>query len=166
MPALPHNFLRRNRIVAALSDGVILIEAKENSGSLSTANHAKKLRRNVFVVPGSALDLNYKGSNKLLVEGAKCILSYKDVLKEYGNFYNKIAYENCEKTEEIKKDDKIIIPDEYKEIYENLSNVPKTINHISLELNIPIHILSSKLTFMEMEELIDSCPGKTFRKKM
>lgn len=158
--------MRRNRIVAALSDGVILIEAKENSGSLSTANHAKILGRNLFVIPGSATDLAYRGSNKLLVEGAKCILTYKDVLKEYNNFYNKEIVETFEKIKENKEKNKIIVPDEYKEIYENLLDTPKTINQISIELNMPIHVLNSKLTFMEMDELIESCPGKMFRRKI
>lgn len=163
MPALPHNFLRRNRIVAALSDGVVLIEAKENSGSLTTANYALKLKRNLFVIPGGALNLNYMGSNKLLVNGARCILSYKDVLKVYENFSERIINDNIK---EIKKEEecKLVIPDEYKEIYEELSNIPKTINQIAIELKIPIHILSSKLTLMEMEELVESMPGKMFKR--
>lgn len=158
-PPIGHHFLSRNRIVAALSNGVVLIEAKENSGSITTANHAIKLKRNLFVLPGSVSNLNYRGSNNLLVNGAKCILSAEDVLKEYEEFSGKEIHTNYEKANE---ENTIEIPEEYKDIYENISNEPKTINQISIELKMPIHILSSKLTLMEMEGLIKSMPGKTF----
>ena len=158
MPPLKHNFIRRNRIVAALSSGVVLIQAKENSGSITTAKYALKLKRNLFVLPGAAFNLNYKGSNNLLVNGAKCILSYKDILKEYKEFSNKINLEKDK--DEIKET--IKIPNEYIEIYKMVSDIPKSINQISIELKIPIQILSYKLTLMEMEGFIKSLPGRTF----
>lgn len=54
------NFKKRNRIIAAISSGVVVIEAKEKSGSLSTVNYARKLEKNIFVVPGNVRDENYK----------------------------------------------------------------------------------------------------------
>lgn len=162
VPPLRHNFLCRNRIVAALSDGLVLIEAKENSGSITTAKFALTLNRNLFVLPGAVSDLNYRGSNKLLRCGGKCILDYKDVLEEYENFSGKELIESY--NDEIRTiiDDKIDIPEEYTEIFKCLSNKPKSINQISIELNIPISVLTSKITLMEMDGYMKQLPGKTF----
>lgn len=78
-----HYFVARNRIVAGLSCGVVVIEAGEKSGSLITANFANDSGRDVFVVPGPYDDLNYKGSHELIQTGAKLVQSTLDVLQEY-----------------------------------------------------------------------------------
>lgn len=62
--------LSRNRIIAALSHAVVVIEAPSRSGSLSTASEAAELGRPVFVVPGPIDNLNFQGSHQLIKEGA------------------------------------------------------------------------------------------------
>lgn len=161
-PPLRHHFLERNRIVAALSNGVVLIEAKENSGSITTAYHAKRLKRNLFVLPGAASNPRYAGSNKLLTQGAKCILSYKDVLKEYKIKISKKIYEKEEKVNNEIKIEKI--PNEYLEIYNLISNEAKTSNQIAIELQRPISEVNSLLTLMEMDGFAKQFPGKRFVK--
>lgn len=54
-----YKFHNRNRIIASLSSGVVVVEAREKSGSLITANYAKELGKNIFVVPGNVYDENY-----------------------------------------------------------------------------------------------------------
>lgn len=75
------HFPRRNRIVAGLSRGVVIVEAAEGSGSLITANFALEQGRDVFAVPGSPLDPRAKGTNRLLREGAILTESAGDVLE-------------------------------------------------------------------------------------
>lgn len=58
-PTMNYYLHNRNRIIAALASGIIIIEAREKSGSLITANYAKKLSKKIFVVPGSLEDDNY-----------------------------------------------------------------------------------------------------------
>lgn len=161
-PPLRHHFLERNRIVAALSNGVVIIEAKENSGSITTAYYAKRLKRNLFVLPGAASDKKYEGSNKLLTHGAKCILSYKDVLKECKIKISQKKYKKEEIIKEKIKTEKI--PNEYLEIYNLISNEAKTSNEISIELQKPISVVNSLLTLMEMDGLIKQLIGKKFVK--
>lgn len=84
LPALPHRFIERNRIISGLSRGVIVIEAPESSGSLATANFALEQNRDVFVSPGFPEHPNYTGSHKLIKAGATLITSAEDVLLALG----------------------------------------------------------------------------------
>lgn len=78
----PFHFPRRNRIIAALALGVVVIEAAENSGSLITAKIAADLGREVFALPGPAHDPLYAGCHQLIQQGAKLVCKPKEVLEE------------------------------------------------------------------------------------
>lgn len=76
------HFPRRNRLIAALSLGVVVIEAAQKSGSLITAYLASSLGREVFVLPGSITSPLFEGSHQLIQEGAKLVRNVQDVLQE------------------------------------------------------------------------------------
>lgn len=78
----PFHFPRRNRIIAALALGVVVIEAAENSGSLITARIAADLGREVFALPGPAHDPLYAGCHQLIQQGAKLVCKPREVLEE------------------------------------------------------------------------------------
>ena len=75
----PSNFLNRNRIIAALADVVIVIQAGARSGSLSTARSALEYGKDLYVIPGAVDDPRYTGSNKLIQQGANVLLSEEDL---------------------------------------------------------------------------------------
>ena len=78
-------FPQRNRIISGMSEGVVIIEAAEKSGTFSTARHAVKQNRDVFVLPGDIHSDAFAGSNKLIAEnGAKAVFSASNILKTYG----------------------------------------------------------------------------------
>jgi DNA processing protein len=85
VPPLNILFPKRNRLVSAISEGVLVVEAREKSGALITANIAQKLSKKVFCVPSNINNKYSIGSNMLLNNGAKCVCSINDILKEFNN---------------------------------------------------------------------------------
>jgi DNA processing protein len=81
-PALPHHFPRRNRILAALAQAVVVVEAGAKSGSLITVDHALDMGVDVWAVPGPIDVASCAGSNRLLADGARALVSVPEFVRE------------------------------------------------------------------------------------
>ncbi len=143
-------FIQRNRIGAGLADAVLLIEAGEKSGTLTTARLAIDYNREILVVPGNISSPTSKGSNNLLRDGATPILKSADILEALG----------LEPKEN--KEIKIDLPPEEKEIYELLLE-PISKEEISIKTDKPITEINILVTMLEIRGLVKQNEGKIYR---
>lgn len=87
MPVQKFSFPMRNRIIAALGLGTVVVQAARTSGSLITASFAAEQGRDIFVLPGHAGESSFEGSNELIKNGAKPVFSFSDISEEYCNLF-------------------------------------------------------------------------------
>ena len=147
----------RNRIISALSEGVLIVEARHRSGSGVTAKYAFEQNKKVFCLPNQIGVTTGVGTNNLIKEGAILVTNPNEILTQIG--------ENVEKETEENEKTKLKIPDEYKEIYEKLEEGKIGINELARSLNQTIVQINQKLTLMELEGLIEMLPGNVVQIK-
>ncbi|MCX6740775.1 MAG: DNA-processing protein DprA [Candidatus Parcubacteria bacterium] len=140
-------FPLRNRIVAGMSLGTLVIEAPEGSGALITASCSLELGREVFAVPGNIYQQNSFGNNQLLKTGAKVVTSTQDVLDAFN-------LELATEKKEIKAAN-----EEEKIILAILINEPLSIDEIIKQSKLEASIISSTLVMMEMMGKIKNLGG-------
>lgn len=142
MAPLAGHFPMRNRIISGLSDGVLVIEAKEKSGSLITVDMGLEQGKDIFTIPGRVTDRLSEGCNNLIKMGAKAVTSPKEILEDLlPNHHKKMG--------QSKKNINIL---EQKEniVYANLSLEPRHIEEISMDINLPLDELMEHLLKLEL----------------
>lgn len=158
--ASSEKFLARNRIVSALSIGVLVVEGGYRSGTSVTARIAKEQGKPIFCIPSSLENNKGITPNRLIKQGAHIVTQIEDIIEHYKDL-NLKKKENKNEVEELKNID---VSEEEQRIY-NILKETKHINEICKELKLSIQEVSSKLMMLELEEKVISLPGNYYKIK-
>ncbi|MBQ9658806.1 MAG: DNA-processing protein DprA [Clostridia bacterium] len=182
------HFRERNRIVAGLAIGTLVIEARRNSGASITVRHTIEQGKKAFCIPSSLENSRGLGTNQMIRDKrAKLVMSVEDIIEEYPelnltpndnfDFYEITKKENetnlvkNKKSNKLKEElapsekQKLEVSEEYQEIYNNLTEESQSINELSRKTNKSISEVTTLLTLMQLEDLIEETAGKKYRKK-
>jgi DNA processing protein len=151
------NFVRRNRIVAGMTEATIVIESADRGGSLITANLANDYNRDVFAVPGRTTDKYSAGCNNLIkTQKANVLTSAADLIYI-------LNWDIESKAKPIQKQLFVTLENDEQKVYDYLlKNGKELMDIIALRCDFPIYKISGMLLNMELKGVIRPLPGKLF----
>ena len=147
-------FKERNRIVAGLGIGTLIIEAGNRSGTSITARHTIEQGKPVFSIPSNLDNKKGKITNELIRNGAYLVRNVEDIINTYDI--------NFTKRKSKIKDIYLDIPEELIDVYKVINDIPKDINKIANETNLNISDVNYKTMLLVMENKIIELPGQRF----
>lgn len=151
---LAENFPRRNRIISGLSQGVLVVEAAEGSGSLITAQCALEQGRDIFAIPGNIHSMSSRGAHRLIKQGAKLVESVEDILEELPG---RVPAEQSQLPPP-----RFSFSPREAAIYSALSPTPLHIDDITAKCALTVAEVSAILLRLELNGVIIQHPGKLF----
>lgn len=148
-----NHFPARNRLISGLSLGVVVIEAGEKSGALITARFALEQNREVFAVPGNIHSPVSIGTNRLIQQGGKLVTRVEDILEELNL---KMVSEQAVA--------KIVLPETAEEaaLISQLSSQPVHVDELGRLTGMPVSLVSSTLTMMELKGMVQQVGGMNY----
>lgn len=155
-PAAWH-FPIRNRIISGLADVVLVVEAREKSGSLITADYALEQGKAVFALPGRVSDALSRGCNYLIYQGAGIAFDPGCILEELGIEYGRTsgAKEKCKK----------VFDGDEENVYRHLEILPKSIGNLVAETELPVQKLARILVLLQSMGYAVEEPRNYWRKR-
>lgn len=148
------NFPRRNRIISGMSQGVLVVEAAERSGSLITARFALEQGREVFAVPGNINFRASRGTNSLIKEGAKLVETVADIMGE-------LPPGGVDLPQWARKQNFNLSPEE-EMITLLLAEKPLHIDELTVRSGLTVPAVSAMLLRLELQGAVMQIPGKIF----
>ncbi|RLD51126.1 MAG: DNA-protecting protein DprA [Bacteroidetes bacterium] len=155
-----NNFLRRNRIIAGLSQGTLVVESAKTGGSLITANMAFSYHRPVMAVPGRVGDNRSSGCNRLITREIAAITESAEDIIRYLNWDVPLATKKIIAPEIITSDQEMRL---LHSMQSNMGNTPDSLSQLT---GIPVHMVLVTLLEMELKEWISVEPGNRYKMKI
>lgn len=152
------NFPQRNRIISGMSSGIIIVEAGEKSGSLITARFAAEQGREVFVIPGKITDIQSRGTNRLIRDGARPFYDKSEILDFLQTWQARDPQKMNKPLQEA-----FSTPEE-KIILELITNEPLHIDEIVRKSGISLSNISSTIVLLELKGLVIETAPQTYQK--
>ena len=152
-------FPMRNRIISGWSHGILVVEAGLNSGALITASQAIEQGRSVYAVPGHINAPSAMGSNRLIQQGAKLVMSANDILDDL-----QILLPETKPSPEAAVRPLPPLSEEERRIYDAINSSETPIDQIAAKCDLPSATVSSTLLRLELKRLVKQLPGKYFVK--
>jgi DNA processing protein len=152
-------FPMRNRIISGWSHGILVVEAGLNSGALITATQAIDQGRSVYAVPGHINAPSAMGSNRLIQQGAKLVMSASDILDDL-----EILVPEAKPTPEAAARPLPELSSEERRVYDAIEAAETPIDQITARCDLPSGTVSSTLLRLELKRLVKQLPGKYFVK--
>lgn len=157
------NFPRRNRLIAALSAGVVIVEMKRASGAQHTVNFALELGREVMAVPGAIDSPQSEGSNQLIRDGARAVTCAAEVIEELEGVAPDIAARTG-LTRPADAPALLLLDERERAIMEALAAEPRHVDMLEQETGIGGGQLLATLLDLELRGVAEALPGKRFRR--
>lgn len=161
-PASKFTFPERNRIISGLSNGIVVVEAGEKSGSLITARLAMEQNRDVFAVMGNITSPYSLGTNRLIKDGAIPVTGYRDIIDYYPQY--QVASTEEQVIAKIPKHRKDVdVSDNAKRVYAVITADSRHIDVITEESGLPVSAVLQCMTELELEGLISADAGRMYK---
>ena len=181
--ASPKNFPQRNRIISALSQGIVVVEAPVKSGSMITVNYGLSHNKDIFAVMGNIDSPYSEGSNALIKDGAIPVTSYKDISEYYlgvsddcdtytatPNEIEKVPVKGKERNDTTKTENKPVpvhrivhdLSEDENTVYFAISDNPRHIDEIIMQCDIPAHKILRIISSLEIKDLIVNTDGRNY----
>jgi DNA processing protein len=154
------NFPVRNRIIAGLSLGVVVVEADRQSGALITARLAYEMGKEVFAVPGDIGRPQTRGPHRLIRDGATLVESVQDILDPLGAVAGNLKV--AETGESIPDPRALQLNPVERKVYDLLDSVPKDIDALTRESGLSAANTASTLLVLELRKMAVQMPGKLY----
>ena len=162
-PAVAHNFPRRNRIIAGLARGCLVVEAALESGSLITARLAGELGRDVFAMPGSIHSPLAKGCHRLIKQGAKLVETAQDILEEIGYPLPEGPMNTGISTAMPPEAAPMLDPDQ-RTVLDALGHDPANLDQLLQRTSLTADALCAILVALELADRVASLPGGRYQR--
>ena len=157
------HFPQRNRLISGAAKGVLVVEAKKDSGSFITVDHAMDQGKPVFAVPGPITHTESEGTHALIQQGAKLVMGVEDIFHEL----NDLRAETVFKSGKSRASSTAVLEaltEEEKKLLEKLTYSPLHVDVLPRETGLPLRRVNELLLTLEMRGLVQQAPGHCYFK--